>query len=74
MKLSELKKQIEDAIIEILSPAEQNAKKSATAAAQEDLKDATNDLRTATTPLEKKAAQDELTVAKQNLNKATANK
>lgn len=72
MKRTELEQAIEEIIIEILSPEEQRAKSSAKAAAQEDAKDATNDLRIATTSLEKKAAQDELNLAKKNLAKANA--
>ena len=76
MKRSEFKKQIEEIITEILgeevSPAEANAKKSAIAAAQEKVKDATAQLQTAKTPLDKKAAQDALIVAKEKLTQAIA--
>ena len=76
MKRWEFKKQIEEIITEILgeevSPAEANAKKSAIAAAQEKVKDATAQLQTAKTPLDKKAAQDALIVAKEKLTQAIA--
>lgn len=72
MKISELKSQIEEFIVEVLSPEEQKAKASVAAAAQEDLKDATNDLRTATTPVQKKAAQDQINLAKKDLAQAKA--
>jgi hypothetical protein len=72
MKISELKSQIEEFITEILSPEEQKAKASAAAAAQEDMKDAVNDLRTATTPIQKKAAQDQINLAKKDLAQAKA--
>ncbi len=78
MKISELKKQIEEIITEILgeelSPLEANAKKSAIAAAQERVKDATAQLQTSKTPLEKKAAQDALVLAKEKLTQANAMK
>lgn len=76
MKKSELKAQIREEIIEILSeelsPAEANAKKSAIAAAQEMMKDAQSTLTTAKTPLQKKAAQDQMAVAKEKLAQANA--
>ena len=76
MKRSEFKKQIEEIITEILgeelSTAEANAKKSAIAAAQERVKDATAQLQTSKTPLEKKAAQDALVLAKEKLTQANA--
>ena len=76
MKLSELKKYIEENIVEILgeelSSAEINSKKSEIALAQEKVKDATSKLQTAKTPLEKKAAQDALVLAKEKLTQANA--
>lgn len=55
-----------------MTPAEAQAKKSAIALAQERIKDATKEFQVAKTPLEKKAAQDQLTVAKQDLQQAMA--
>lgn len=72
MKISELQQAIEEIIIEILSPEEQKAKASAIASSREDMKDATNDLRTATTPIQKRAAQDQLNLAKKDLAQAGA--
>ena len=72
MKISELQQAIEEIIIEILSPEEQKAKASAIASSREDIKDATNDLRTATTPIQKRAAQDQLNLAKKDLAQAGA--
>lgn len=72
MKISELKSQIEEFIVEVLSPEEQKAKTAAIAAAKEDIKDNTNQLRTATTPLEKTAAQTQLNLAKKELAQANA--
>lgn len=57
---------------EEMSPAEAQAKKSAIAAAQERIKDSTKQLQTAKTPLEKKAAQDAIIVAKEKLTQAMA--
>jgi len=57
---------------EEMTPAEAQAKKSAIALQQEKIKDATKQLQTAKSPLEKTAAQDALTAAKENLAKATA--
>ena len=78
MKRSEFKKQIEEIITEMLgeelSPAEANAKKSAIADAQEDIKDATARLQAAKTSLEKKAAQDALVLAREKLTQANAMK
>jgi hypothetical protein len=78
MKRSELKQTIEEIITEMLgeemSPAETNAKKSAIAAAQEGVRDATTKLQTVKTPLEKKAAQDALVLAKEKLTQANAMK
>ena len=56
---------------EEMTPAEAQAKKSSIALQQEKIKDATKQLQTAKSPLEKKAAQDALVVAKQDLAKAT---
>jgi hypothetical protein len=57
---------------EEMTPAEAQAKKSSIALQQEKIKDATKQLQTAKSPLEKKAAQDALIAAKENLAKATA--
>jgi hypothetical protein len=57
---------------EEMTPAEAQAKKSAIALQQEKIKDATKQLQIAKSPLEKTAAQDALTAAKENLAKATA--
>ena len=57
---------------EEMTPAEAQAKKSAIALAQEKIKDATKQLQTAKSPLEKKAAQDAMIAAKEDLSKATA--
>jgi len=59
-------------LVEEMTPAEAQAKKSAIALAQERMKDATKEYQVAKTPLEKKAAQDQLTVAKQDLQQAMA--
>lgn len=59
-------------IVEEMTPAEAQAKKSAIALAQERIKDATKEYQVAKTPLEKKAAQDQLNVAKQDLQQAMA--
>ena len=59
-------------IVEEMTPAEAQAKKSAIALAQERIKDATKQVQTAKSPLEKKAAQDALAVAKEDLAQATA--
>jgi len=59
-------------LVEEMTPAEAQAKKSAIAAAQESIKDATKRLQTAKSPLEKKAAQDALVVAKEDLAQAMA--
>jgi len=72
MKLSELQQAIEEIIIEILSPKQQKAKASSIAAAKEDLKDATNDLKVASNTLQKKAAQDQIDAAKEDLAQAAA--
>jgi hypothetical protein len=72
MKRTELQQAIEEIIIEILSPEEQKAKASAIASSREDIKDATNDLKTATTPIQKRAAQDQLNLAKKDLAQAGA--
>jgi hypothetical protein len=76
MKRSELKKQIEENIIEILgedlSAIETAAKKSATASAQDKVKAATSQLQASKTPLDKKAAQDALALAKEKLAQANA--
>ena len=58
--------------VEEMTPAEAQAKKSAIALAQERIKDATKEYQVAKTPLEKKAAQDQLNVAKQDLQQAMA--
>ena len=57
---------------EEMTPAEAQAKKSAIALQQEKIKDATKQLQTAKSPLEKKAAQDALVAAKEDLTQATA--
>jgi len=57
---------------EELSPAEANAKKSAIALAQELMRDAQAALTAAKTPLQKKAAQDNLILAKEKLAQANA--
>jgi hypothetical protein len=76
MKRSELRKQIEENIIEILnedlSATEIAAKKSAIASAQDKIKTITAQLQTAKTPLDKKAAQDALALAKEKLIQANA--
>jgi hypothetical protein len=76
MKRSELKKQIEEAIIETLSEdlsaTEMAAKKSATASAQDKVKASTAQLQASKTPLDKKAAQDALALAKEKLAQANA--
>ena len=59
-------------VTEEMTPAEAQAKKSAIALQQEKIKDATKQLQTAKSPLERKAAQDALVAAKENLAKATA--
>lgn len=59
-------------IVEEMTPAEAQAKKSAIALAQERIKDATKQLQTAKSPLERKAAQDALVVAKEDLLQASA--
>jgi hypothetical protein len=72
MKISELQQTIEEIIIEVLSQAEKKAQASSIKSAQEDAKDATNDLRTNPTALGKEAARDRLVVAKQDLAQAKA--
>jgi hypothetical protein len=57
---------------EEMTPAEAQAKKSAIALAQEKIKETTKQLQTAKSPLEKKAAQDAMVAAKEDLVKATA--
>jgi len=57
---------------EEMTPAQAQAKKSAIALQQEKIKDATKQLQTAKSPLEKKAAQDALVAAKEDLTQATA--
>jgi len=59
---------------EELSPSEANAKKSAILAAQEELKDAQAALANAKTPLQKKAAQDRIILAKERLTQANSMK
>ena len=59
-------------IVEEMTPAEAQAKKSAIALAQEKIKDGTKQLQTAKSPLEKKAAQDALIAAKEDLTQASA--
>ena len=59
-------------LVEEMTPAEAQAKKSAIALAQEKIKDATKEFQVAKTPLEKKAAQDQVNLAKQDLQQATA--
>ena len=59
-------------VTEEMTPAEAQAKKSAIALQQEKIKDATKQLQTAKSPLEKTAAQDALVAAKETLAKATA--
>ena len=59
-------------LVEEMTPAEAQAKKSDIALQQEKIKDATKRLQTAKSPLEKKAAQDALAVAKENLTQAMA--
>ena len=59
-------------IVEEMTPAEAQAKKSAIALAQEKIKDGTKQLQTAKSPLEKKAAQDALVAAKEDLTQASA--
>ena len=57
-------------IDEVLTPAEKAAQKSAIDLANEKIKDATATLSTAKDPLEKKAAQDKLNAAKEDLAQA----
>jgi len=59
-------------LVEEMTPAEAQAKKSDIALQQEKIKDATKRLQTAKSPLEKKAAQDALVVAKEDLTQAMA--
>jgi hypothetical protein len=59
-------------LVEEMTPAEAQAKKSDIALQQEKIKDATKRLQTAKSPLEKKAAQDALAVAKEDLTQAMA--
>jgi hypothetical protein len=59
-------------LVEEMTPAEAQAKKDAIALAQERIKDATKQLQTAKSPLEKKAAQSALVVAKEDLTQAMA--
>jgi hypothetical protein len=59
-------------LVEEMTPAEAQAQKSAVALAQEKIKDATKQLQTAKSPLEKKAAQDALIAAKEDLTQASA--
>ena len=59
-------------LVEEMTPAEAQAKKSDIALQQEKIKDATKRLQTAKSPLEKKAAQDALVVAKEDLAQAMA--
>jgi hypothetical protein len=55
-----------------MTPAETQAKKDSIALAQEKIKDATKQLETAKSPLDKKAAQSALVAAKEDLTQATA--
>ncbi len=53
-------------LVEEMTPLEAQAKKDAIAAAQEKIKDATRQLQTAKSPLDKKAAQSALAAAKED--------
>ena len=71
-RLKGVKNKLTGLLKEEMTPAEAQAKKSAIALQQEKIKDATKQLQTAKSPLERKAAQDALVAAKENLAKATA--